>query len=237
MKTLLLITYYELVIFTRVKVAVFFSFFFPVFIFLVFSFIWGHGNPHYSKFLLTGVIIMKVTSDAMFSIGSVIVSYLRGGFLKFLKGLPINIMTYFWALILSRVLIAIGTSVVLVLIGIFFFDIDFRAVELMYVFLGIAGAFIIFSFLGLIISVFTKNKNGDLTITNFVYFVMIFLSEIFYPLSIINPTLGKVVSFLPISPIISLTRGNGSSGTLVAMWALLIAGFFYFGFKRYKIGR
>jgi len=237
MRTLLLTTYYQLLIFTRVKVAVFFSFVFPVFLFIVFSFIWGRHNPDYSKFLLTGIIIMKVTSDALFSIGGAIVGYLQGGVLKFLKGLPTSVMVHLWALILSRALIAIVTSAALTGIGIWFFKIEFQPMELLYIFFGIAGAFIIFSFLSLTISFLAKDKSGDISLTNFVYFIMIFLSDIFYPLSELNPALGKIAAFLPTGPVIALTRGDAESGVWTLVWALIVAVIFYFSFKNHKIGR
>ena len=55
MKYIITSVYYQLVIFSRIKQAVFFIIAFPIFIFLLFSSIWGIREPDYIMFIMSGV--------------------------------------------------------------------------------------------------------------------------------------------------------------------------------------
>ena len=61
-KTLTLSTYLQLLNYTRIKQAVFFTIVFPVLIFVLFGNIWGVDGSEYLYFLLTGVIAATTAS-------------------------------------------------------------------------------------------------------------------------------------------------------------------------------
>lgn len=222
MKTFLISIYYQLITFNRVKKAVFFTFVFPVFIYVIFSTVWGENDPEYSMFLLTGIIIMTVISDALYSIGNVILSYYQNGFIKFFKVLPYSFNKYLLALIFSRIIITSVAIIILVTIGIVSFEISLELVDIGFILIGITVAFIIFSFLGLLIGILSKDTLENLGTTNFIYFCMMFVSDTFYPISEMNPAIGKFVYLIPISPVLKLIRGDISELIPSIIWIIIL---------------
>ncbi len=237
MRTVLLSLYYQLLIFSRVKKAVFFSFFFPVFIYVVFSFIWGYSNPEYSKFLLTGVIIMTVASDALFTIGNVVIGYYQQGLVKFLKTIKNSFAIHLLALVISRIVLIIAATIILLAVSFFVFNLSLTCLELLYLISGISSGFIIFSLIGLIIALFSKDTSGDVSMTNFVYFTLLFLSDTFYPLTELNPVLGSFIKILPIAPVLSIIRGSFADIYYLFIWIIVLLFAFLFFVKKKQITR
>lgn len=236
MKTIFIGTYYQLKTFLRIKKALFFSFFFPSFSYVIFSMVWGFDNPDYKEFLLTGIITLTVVSDSLFSIGSVMVEYYQNGLIKFFKVIPYSFNKHLIALFLSRIIIIIF-SVILVLIIAFVFDhIIFSYLEFLYVSIGVISGIIMFSFLGIIIAALTKENTQSLSITNVLFFSIIFLSETFYPLGEINKAFTKVIMINPITPILKLTRGKIDLVSLLS-WIIVLAVIQYVFFVKTKITR
>ena len=75
---------YQLLIYLRIKQAVFFSIAFPVFLFVIFGNIWG-VNEGYIPFLLSGIIGMTIASDGLFAVGPVIREYYTNGLIKYFR--------------------------------------------------------------------------------------------------------------------------------------------------------
>ena len=72
-------TYYQFLMFLRIKQAVFFSLVFPVFLFFIFGNLWGTADKDYISLLLSGIIGMTVASDGLFAVGPVVKEYYSSG--------------------------------------------------------------------------------------------------------------------------------------------------------------
>lgn len=236
MNTIFVGTYYQLKTFLRIKKALFFSFFFPSFSYIIFSLIWGLDNPDYKKFLLTGIITLTIASDSLFSIGSVMVEYYQNGLIKFFKVIPYSFNKHIIALFLSRIIIIIFSVILLLIIAFIFSHIKLSYLELLYISLGVIAGIFIFSLFGIIIAELTKENTQNLSITNVLFFSTIFLSETFYPLSEINKAFTKVIMINPITPILKLTRGNIDFVSLL-LWIVVLAVIQYVFFVKTKITR
>lgn len=218
MKTFLIAVYYELLTFVRVKVAVFFTFIFPVFIYVIFILIWGNGTPGYARFLLTGVIGMTIISDALFSVGNVVTEYEQTGEIRFFKVIPYSFQKLILALLVSRLLLLLVSAAWVMLIGCCFFGLAMTAGEIGFLALSMGSGFILFSFLSVLLALATKNRLMNVAVTNFVFFILLFLSDTFYPMTELNPELGKWVSWLPIAPVLALSRGSEQAILPVMLW-------------------
>ena len=208
MKTLAIGTYYQILNLLRVKKAVFFSFIFPAFIFILFSIVWGNGNVIFTKYLLTGTVVLTIASDAIFSIGAVISGYYLGGEIKLFKVLPYNFNKHIIALILSRIFVLIIAISLLILMSIIFFNLRFSISELGYIFLGVIIGTLLFSYIGIVVASIAKEDSKNSSLTNIVFYAMIFLSDCFFPLSEFKESLSKVAQINPFNPILELTRGS-----------------------------
>ncbi|MDR1200158.1 MAG: ABC transporter permease [Tannerellaceae bacterium] len=221
MKTLIIGTYLQIKNLLRVKKAVFFSFIFPAFIFILFSVVWGTGNAVYTKFLLTGIIALTVASDAIFSIGAVVAGYFINGEIKLFKVLPYNFNNHLLALVISRLFILIIAVALLIVIAIAFFNVSLTAIELRNIFLGVIIGTLIFSLIGLIVAGIAKEDSGNSGLTNLVFYALLFLSNCFYALTDANESLEKIAVINPFNPILEITRGN-LNFTPIIIWAIIL---------------
>jgi len=230
--------YLQILIFLRIKQAVFFTLIFPVFLFIIFASLWGNESDEYIFFLLTGIIGMTIASDGLFAIGPVIKEYYANGLVKYLKKLPFNILIHFLGLIISRIISLIFSTILLCISAFLIFDYLIEIEELFNFSIGIATGLCLFSFLGLVISMLHV-KQKDRTnkgLINFLYFAVLFTSDAFYPVGEFNPFIGSIGNYLPLNPILNILRGNGIS-YLTFVWIVMIVLLFVYFFKTMKFDR
>lgn len=228
--------YYQLLIFLRIKQAVFFTVAFPIFLFVIFGSIWGAQNDGYVSFLLSGIIGMTVASDGLFAIGPVIKEYYANGLIKYLRKLPFNILLHFMGLIISRVISLFFIVFLLCITAFLMFGYVVTFLEIINFIIGVFVGLFIFSFLGLVIIFSGVKQAADKGIINFVYFIILFTSNAFYPVGEFNKLIGHIGNILPLNQILSILRGDGANYFL-AIWILVPMFLFVFLFKNVKFNR
>lgn len=222
MKTILLATYYQICNFVRVKKAVFFSFVFPVFLYVIFTFVWGNSTERYSKFLLTGIIAITIVSNSILSIGNVIVQYYQDGLIKLFKILPYSFNKHLSTLILSRIILMFIAVSILITFSFVVTKLTLSLEDLSYIFLGIIVGMFIFSLIGILVAEFFDYSDGNSGAANLFFYVLMFLSDAFYPITEMNPVLGKFIRLNPMSPILNLIRHKGEYWWEIIIWSLLL---------------
>jgi len=100
----------------RNKQTQFFLFFLPIFLFILFSFIFS--NPKFSYFSISTLTIL---GQGLYSIGPIIKRHQLNDFDKVLKLLPKSPIIYYSSLFLSRILIGLLSLAVLSIIAYFVF--------------------------------------------------------------------------------------------------------------------
>lgn len=228
--------YYQLLIFLRVKQAVFFTLVFPAFLFIIFGSIWGIDNPEYVFFLLSGVIGMTIASDGLFAIGPVVKEYYANGLIKYLRKLPFNILHHFIGLIISKIITLIFIVLVLCIASKIVFDYSVSIFNIANFIVGIFIGLFMFAFMGLAISFSGIKYGGGKGIINFFYFIVLFTSNAFYPAYAFNETVGIIGNTLPLNPILNLLRGEGFDITIV-FWLIIPVFIFYYLFNKVQVKR
>lgn len=221
MKTILFGTYCQMRSLLRVKKAVFFTFIFPAFLFVLFSFVWGAGNAAYTKFLLTGVIVLTIASDAIFSIGSVISGYYLSGEIKLLRILPYSFAKHLFALFLSRIILLAIAILVLILISIVFFGTTLCIEEIAYLCLAVTLGTVVFSLIGVILATINREDSNNSSLTNICFYGMMFLSNSFYPITELKSGTAILGYINPFNPILNLAR-EGSGIITILTWGSLL---------------
>lgn len=229
-------TYYQFLIFLRIKQAVFFTLAFPIFLFIVFGSIWGKDQFGYIPFLLSGIIGMTIASDGLFSIGPVIKEYYSNGLIKYLRKLPFNILFHFMGLIISRVITQLFVVLLLCLVSRLMFGYSVTYTEIINFIFGVFVGLFVFSFLGLVITFSGIKKGADKGIMNFLYFVILFTSNTFYPVKNFNEIIGIIGNILPLNPILAILRGGGFSPYLM-LWLTIPTAIFYLIFNKIEFER
>ena len=229
--------FYQLVIFLRIKQAVFFTLIFPVFLFVIFGNIWGKSDVWYIEFIFFGVLAITVTSDGLYAIGPVIKEYYSNGLIKYLNKMPQSVLTHFVGLIISRVFVLISIFLVLILTAFFVFG---YAITLTKVLSGLAliiiGLFI-FSFMGLALSFANIKHKADKGIAGFVYYILLFTSDAFYPVGEFNSTIKTIGNLLPLNPLLQIAREGTFSPLVLAFWLIFPVCIFYYFYKKSDITR
>jgi len=228
--------YYQLLIFLRIKQAVFFTVAFPTFLFIIFGSIWGTKQEDYVSFLLSGIIGMTIASDGLFAIGPVIKEYYSNGLIKYLRKLPFNILLHFVGLIISRVISLILIVIMLCLTAYLMFNYRVTFSELISFIVGVFIGLFVFSFLGLVITFSGIKQGADKGIINFIYFIILFTSNAFYPVGEFNKLIGFIGNILPLNSILSILRGDNMSFILL-FWIIIPMTLFFFLFRNVKFDR
>lgn len=201
--------YYQALIFVRLKQAMFFTIVFPVFLFLVFGFIWGTpGDADYFLFLLTGVACATALSDGLFAVGPVVRQFYNNGFIKYVRQMPLP-SAHVGGLFVSRYIVMFVVTLFLVIMGLLFFGLQLDLVTIGRLLAAIAIGFTAFSIIGLAVSfVGDRLDSSGKGIGNLLYFIVIFTSPAFYPIDLINPAVATIGDFLPLTPILRFARAE-----------------------------
>lgn len=227
-------TYYQFLMFLRIKQAVFFSLVFPVFLFFIFGNLWGTADKDYISLLLSGIIGMTVASDGLFAVGPVVKEYYSSGLIKYLRKLPFNILWHFTGLILSRIISLLFILALLCLTAKLAFDYSVTLSQLLDFVSGIFIGLFLFSFTGLVITFSGIKHNSSTGLINLIYFIMLFTSKTFYQIE--NDMINLVGNILPLNSILSILRGEGFHTSIIA-WLLFTIALFYYLFNKVKFGR
>lgn len=222
--------------YTRVKESFFFSFIFPVFLFVLFALIWGTQNNKYFFNLFTGIIGMTIASDALFSIGPVIRSYKANNLLKFLRNLPMNILFHFCGLLISRMIAVLMAVVLVSAFSIILFDYMPSATTQILLGAGTVLGTFLFAFMGLFISFYSKPE-AERGVINFLYFVMLFVSGAFYPITIMPSFLQSFAQLLPLTHLLYFLRGEMIYLIHLLSWIFIFGVLFYITFNKIQIKR
>tara|TARA_B110000093_G_scaffold180672_1_gene223087 strand:+ start:5531 stop:6130 length:600 start_codon:yes stop_codon:yes gene_type:complete len=194
-------------------------------------------DPSYVFFLLTGIIGMTIATDGIFVIGPLIKEYYSDGLIRYLLKKPSNILLHFIGVVLSRMIVLSSIVVILIIVANLLFGCTPVFKEIVNIYTTIVIGFLLFSFTGLSLSFASiKNKGGGRDLSNFFYFIVLFVSDTFYPVSELNPTIARIANLLPLNPLLELARGEGFN-FVILIWMSISLGAFYFFFNKINFNR
>ena len=178
---------------------------------------------------------MTIASDGLFAIEYVIKRCING-LIKYLRKLPFNILLHFMGLIISRVITLLFIVSLLCITAYLMFGYTVTSLEIFNFIMGVFVGLFVFSFFGLAVTFSGIKQGADKGIINFIYFIILFTSNAFYPVSEFNKLIGYIGNSLPLNHILSILRGDGVNYFL-AIWILAPMILFVFLFKNVKFNR
>ena len=164
------------------------------------------GRPvRYIDWLFPGVLAMNVMFSAFFGVGYVVVRYRRNGMLKRLKVTPVTAFDYICAQMASRVVILLGSCLVVFWGCDLLFDLENRGSWAVLGLVFLAGTVCLTS-LGLVLA--CRGTNEELTngIINFLCWPMMFLSQVWFSIEGAPAWVHQVSGLLPLTPFVSAAR-------------------------------
>ena len=155
-------------------------------------------NLKYIDFLIPGVVALAVMQMSVFSVGFVFTSYKEKGILKRLIATPMRPYQFVTANVITRLLVTVVQTLVLIAIGVFLFKAHMLGSYWLVLLISSLGA-IMFLGLGFTISGIASTVEAVPAIANLVVFPMLFLGNTFFPISTMPDWLQKVANVLPLT--------------------------------------
>ncbi len=201
----------------------------------------GDQNFAYSDYLLSGIITMVIMQGGIYTLAYWMVDLRARGVIRRFQVTPLKKRNLILSLLAARATIALAQAVLLSVIGLLFFDANLSGNLLLVLLFTVLGAFI-FLPLGLLISTFADTYEAAAPITAALGLPLIFLGNIFYPVSILPPALRTISEFLPTTYLADALRSLYLTGSteyllrdafILALWAggILIVTIWRFKFR------
>ncbi|MBC6994035.1 hypothetical protein QWY85_08555 [Neolewinella lacunae] len=229
-------SYLQTLSFLRVKEALFFSLAFPIFLFLLFGYIWGGlDDLEYVEYLFTGILGMTIANDALYGFGPIVKNLRTNNLLKVIKCTPIPVMYHFTGLFLSRVSLMLFTYVLLLLTAGLTFSYLPTSEQVFLHLAGVALGSVTFALLSLLLTL-PGRKGDENGFLNFLFFFMLFTCGAFFQISETS-FLYSIASVLPLTHLVAFLRGE--TGVLLPLIAWMVVSFISFAllFRRTQVYR
>jgi len=206
------LTWLEIKIFLREPLGAIGALLIPVVLYIVLGRMTGRGaatDPEASAFVyitLPVLMVLTIALGAVISLITIISIYREGGILKRLRATPLRPRTILTAHVLVKLLFTAVTLVMMVLAGRRYYPVD---VDVPVVNIGLALLVSMFSIMsiGFVIASAVPTARFAQPIATALFYPMIALSGLFYPIDQMSPALQRVASMLPLTYVVSLLQG------------------------------
>jgi ABC-2 type transport system permease protein len=198
---------YELLLYVRSRELAFFTFMFPIILFLLLGSVYGENDEingyRGADYLLTGVIGYGVAATAFGGLAIILVIRRETGVLKRLRATPLPAAAYVSAVLATTLIFFLVEAIALVAIGMSLFDVDFpkNLFSLILALLLGGGAF---AALGVGMACVIRRAEGASAVINAIYLPVSFLSGTFFSQRAFPEFLQKIADVLPLTYFIDL---------------------------------
>ncbi|HCC68797.1 MAG TPA: ABC transporter [Nitrospiraceae bacterium] len=202
---------------------VFSSLLFPIIYLLAFGMWLGReitiGSRSYIEFLLPGIVAMTSMTNSF----NLVLTALSMGRLYFksfqvIKQSPIPPMSIMTGIVISGIVRGFIAAMVIVVVGAVIFGImPFTHLSL----LGLALNLLLFSSMGVVVGMLTKDPEDNAVYNNFFIMPMAFFSGTFFPIDRLPPIAKEIVTLLPLSYTNTLMRSQGIATAEIVSIAVL----------------
>jgi ABC-2 type transport system permease protein len=219
----------------RSRELAFFTFLFPVLIFILLGSVYGNDrlkqehNIKSSHYLLAGVLGYGVASTAFAGLAIILVLRREGGILKRLRATPLPAQTYLGAVLASTLVVYTIEAAALIVLARVMFGVHFPTQWLSLVLALVLGT-LAFAALGIALAGYIRSGEGSSAVVNAIYLPTAFLSGSFWTPHAYPRFLEVIAEILPLTYFIRLMRdvvirnetiwSSWESAAVVAAWGL-----------------
>lgn len=175
---------YQNKIFSRTPVAAFFTIFFPLMIFVVFSLVFGNEyieelGVTTAQYFAPSMAVFAAVSASYTNIATTTAYQRDIGILKRVRGTPLPAMTYMGGKIISAVEIAVLSVVIMMSIGVAFYGVEIYARTLPAAIVTFMVGVGTFAALGLLVAALVPSGEAATAVTNATLLPLAFISGVF----------------------------------------------------------
>jgi ABC-2 type transport system permease protein len=199
MRILLHQTALEIKFLTRRRDELFWVFVFPVFFIVLFGLIYGEEmweDIRAIDYLLPGIIVMALMTTGIMNTTTGFVEERAKGIYRRLSVTPLKKQSIIGAQLIKQYLVILAQSIILIVIGILVFNIDIVGnYATFWLILTLGG--ICFLTIGFALTVLIRTAKSATPLTMIVFFILLFLGGVFFPIDIMPTGLDYVSNVLP----------------------------------------
>lgn len=186
----------------RTKVALFFTFLFPLVFLFVYAGLFARGNPQAVAYLFGPVVTLNIMGSGFWGLGLQAVAQRERGSLRRFRLAPIGSGTIVTSNLLANYLLQLPTLALLVICARVFFHMPLKIGLLDFLILSTVGVFAFAGF-GLIIASVANTMQEAQVYNNLAWLTLLFLSGTTIPLPMLPKWIQTVATFLPATYLVS----------------------------------
>ena len=190
----------------RTKVALFFTFIFPLVFLFAYAGLIARGNPNVVAYMFGPVVTLNIMGSGFFGLGMQSVTQRERGSLRRYRLAPIGPRTMLSSNLLANYLLQLPTIGLLLFCALVFFHMPMKIGWLTLLVLVTVGTFAFAGF-GLTISSVANTMQEAQIYNNIVWFTLLFLSGVTFPLPMLPRWIQRLAMFFPSTYLVSTFQG------------------------------
>jgi ABC-2 type transport system permease protein len=190
----------------RTKVALFFTFLFPLVFLFAYAGLIAHGNPNVVAYMFGPVVTLNIMGSGFWGLGMQSVMQRERGSLRRYRLAPIGPRTILLSNLLANYLLELPTIGLLLLAALLFFHMPMKIGWLTLLVLVTVGTFAFAGF-GLTISSVANTMQEAQIYNNLVWITLLFLSGVTFPLPMLPRSIQRLAMFFPSTYLVSAFQG------------------------------
>jgi ABC-type multidrug transport system permease subunit len=190
----------------RTKVALFFTFIFPLVFLFVYAVLIARGNPEAVAYVFGPVITLNIMGSGLWGLGMQSVMQRERGSLRRYRLAPIGARTILMSNLLANYLLQLPTIGLLLFTALVFFHMPMKIGWLTLLILVTVGTFAFAGF-GLTISSVANTMQEAQIYNNIVWVTLLFLSGVTFPLPMLPRWIQRLAMFFPSTYLVSAFQG------------------------------
>lgn len=215
MKRFLILTKAMTLMYLRNGSVLFWNFAFPVLLMLIYGVIMSQ----YMDYMTPGVIVLNALSFGLVSSSTMMLEMREKGVLRRLQATPLPAVQLIGSYLLVNIVIGVLQSTLIIIAGVLLYQVPLSAMGLLLAYPMILIGLLAFMALGGIISGVSAKAGSATAIGMTIYFLLMFISDMIFPLDMLPTWLQNVVPYLPAYPVVQLVRSAMLDASLAPQWA------------------
>ena len=214
MKRFLILTKAMTLMHLRNGYVLFWNFAFPVLLMVIY----GAIMSQYMDYMTPGVIVLNALSFGLVSSSTMMLEMREKSILRRLQATPLPAGQLIGSYLLVNIIIGILQSTLIILSGVLLYKTPITFPGLLLAYPMILAGLLAFMALGGIISGVTAKSSAATAIGMTIYFLLMFISDMIFPLDMLPAWLQRITAYLPAYPVAQLVRSAMLDATLDPKW-------------------
>ncbi|MFN8463122.1 MAG: ABC transporter permease [Anaerolineales bacterium] len=214
MKRFLILTKAMTLMHLRNGYVLFWNFAFPVLLMIIY----GAIMSQFMDYMTPGVIVLNALSFGLVSSSTMMLEMREKGVLRRLQATPLPAAQLIGSYLLVNIVIGVLQSTLIIVAGVLLYKVPVSAMGLLVAYPMILFGLLAFMALGGVISGMSAKAGSATAIGMTIYFVLMFISDMIFPLDMLPAWLQNVVPYLPAYPAAQLVRSAMLDASLDPQW-------------------